>query len=145
MVCRKCQRKFEAGADACPHCGEPSPPISSGVMKTSTILISEGQTDSVYRSVAEVPDPIRKRLLKSTSGLNSATILIADRRGKEELAKAIRRLPGNAQQKLLHAVFGEAPEARLSRFLKPYWRTTLAAALAVLTGAAIWIVAAHRW
>ena len=56
----------------------------------STILISAGATDGVYRNVKEVPPPLRKQLLKSTSGLNAATILIADRRGRHELAKAIR-------------------------------------------------------
>ena len=93
MICRRCQRKFEdANNGLCPFCGEANPRATSGVMKSSTILISEGRTDAVYRSVAEVPHRLRKRLLKYTSGMNSATILIADRRGKEELAKAIRRL-----------------------------------------------------
>jgi hypothetical protein len=114
-------------------------------MKTSTILISDSRTDAVYRSVAEVPQKLRKRLLKYTSGMNSATILIADRRGKEELAKAIRRLPGNAQQKLLDAVFGQSVDNGITRFLKPYRRTALAAALAVLASAAAWFAVTHQW
>ena len=36
---------------------------------------------NVYRSVEEVPDPLKRQLLRSTNGLNSATIVIADRRG----------------------------------------------------------------
>ena len=134
MQCRRCRRKFEDPGNAlCPFCGETNPPASSGVMKSSTILISEGRNDAVYRSVGEVPHHLRKRLLKYTSGMNSATILIADRRGKEELAKAIRRLPGNSQQRLMEAVFGQTPEAggRL-RFLKPYRRTMLAVLLALV-------------
>ena len=114
-------------------------------MKTSTILISDRRTDAVYRSVAEVPQQLRKRLLKYTSGINSATILIADRRGKEELAKAIRRLPGNAQQKLLDAVFGDMADAGFTRFLKPYRRTAIAAAVAVLLLTAIWLALTHQW
>ena len=114
-------------------------------MKTSTILISDSRTDAVYRSVAEVPQKLRKRLLKYTTGINSATILIADRQGKEELAKAIRRLPGNAQQKLLDAVFGERKDAGLLRFFQPYRRTALAAALAVLASAAVWFAVTHQW
>ena len=129
----------------CPFCGESNPPVTSGIMKTSTILISDSRTDAVYRSVAEVPQKLRKRLLKYTSGMNSATILIADRRGKEELARAIRRLPGNAQQKLLDAVFGEPAERGVLRFLRPYRRTALAAALAVLASAAVWLAATHHW
>jgi hypothetical protein len=101
-------------------------------MKSSTILISEGRTDAVYRSVGEVPHRLRKRLLKYTSGMNSATILIADRRGKEELAKAIRRLPGNSQQRLMEAVFGQTAETGVLRFFKPYRRTALAVLLALI-------------
>ena len=112
-------------------------------MKSSTILISDGRTDAVYRSVAEVPHKLRKRLLKYTSGMNSATILIADRRGKEELAKAIRRLPGNAQQRLLDAVFGSPADVGVARWLKPYRRTALAVVLALLVTLVIWFTLAH--
>src|SRR5690349_16649911 len=120
MRCRRCQRRLQDRANGvCPFCGETNSPATSGIMKTSTILISDSRTDAVYRSVAEVPQKLRRRLLKYTSGMNSATILIADRRGKEELAKAIRRLPGTAQQKLLDAVFGDMADAGFTRFLKP--------------------------
>jgi hypothetical protein len=146
MVCRRCQRQFEdKGKGVCPFCGEAYSPVTSGIMKTSTIVISAGQTDAVYRSVSEVPQPLRKRLLKSTSGMNSATILIADRRGKEELAKAIRRLPGNAQQKLLDVVMGQASDSSITRYLKPYRRTAAAAALVVLTSAFLWFAFNHKW
>jgi hypothetical protein len=146
MTCRRCHRRFrDSGDGVCPNCGEVNPPITSGVVKTSTIRISAGRTDAVYRSVNEVPGPLRKRLLKSTSGMNSATILIADRRGKEELAKAIRRLPGNAQKKLFDALFGPTAEAAINRFLKPYWRMALGGSLFAMAAAAIWFTATHKW
>ncbi len=145
MRCRRCKKRLEDRNRAvCPFCGEENS-ATSGIMKTSTILISDSRTDAVYRSVAEVPQRLRKRLLKYTSGMNSATILIADRRGKEELAKAIRRLPGNAQQKLLDAVFGEPAETGIAAYLKPYRRLAIAAALAVLGSASVWFVATHQW
>jgi len=144
MQCRGCQRKFDdKGKGVCPYCGEANPPATSGVMKSSTILISDGRTDAVYRSVAEVPHKLRKRLLKYTSGMNSATILIADRRGKEELSKAIRRLPGNAQQRLLDAVFGSSPDEGMARWFKPYRRPALAVVLALLVTLVIWFTLAH--
>jgi len=140
MLCRRCQRKFaDPGNGLCPFCGEANPPATSGVMKSSTILISEGRTDSVYRSVAEVPHRLRKRLLKYTSGMNSATILIADRRGKEELSKAIRRLPGNSQQRLMEAVFGQTTDAGFLRYLKPYRRIALAVLLALVITLVMWL------
>ncbi len=46
----------------------------------------------VYRSMEEVPHPLRSKLLKSTNSANSATILIADRRGREEIARVMRSL-----------------------------------------------------
>src|SRR5262245_23148759 len=140
MLCRRCQRKFEdANNGVCPFCGEANPRATSGVMKSSTILISEGRNDAVYRSVAEVPHRLRKRLLKYTSGMNSATILIADRRGKEELTKAIRRLPGNSQQRLMETLFGQTPEAGYLALLKPYRRTALAVLLALMITLVMWL------
>src|SRR4051794_8001487 len=88
MTCPECNRKFEGNPGVCPRCG-----AMKGVVKTSTILISAGETRTVYRSVEDVPDPLKRQLLRSTNGLNSATIVIADRQGRKEIAKAIRSLP----------------------------------------------------
>lgn len=146
MVCTRCKRKFEdRGKGKCPFCGEAYTAATSGIMKTSTIVISAGRTDAIYRSVSEIPQKLRKRLLKSTSGINSATILIADRRGKEELSKAIRRLPGSAQQKLLDVVLDQAADTAFFRFLKPYRRTAIIVGSAVLTSAIAWFALTHRW
>src|ERR1700733_8533135 len=102
MTCRRCAKQFDAAAGStCPHCGEANPLSKSGVLKSSTILISAGDTDAVYRSVKEVPAPLRRKLLKSTNGLNSATILIADRKGREEIARAIQNLPSSLQRRFL--------------------------------------------
>jgi hypothetical protein len=145
MQCRRCQRELtDTGNGVCPACGENNPPVTSGVMKTSTILISAGRIDAVYRSVSEVPQHLRKRLLKCTSGINSATVLIADRRGKEELAKAIRRLPGNAQQKLMDTVFGNSSENKLWKLLKPYSRYAIGGLLAILTLLVVWFILTHK-
>ena len=88
MLCPYCHRTFEGGF--CPRCG-----AVKGIVKTSTILISSGEKQNVYRSVEEVPDSLKQQLVKSTSGLNSATIVIADREGRKEIAKAIRNLPAS--------------------------------------------------
>src|SRR5437773_3428672 len=88
MICPECNRKFEGASGVCPRCG-----ARKGVIKSSTILISSGETRTVYRSVEDVPDRLKRQLLRSTNGLNSATIVIADRQGRKEIAKAIRSLP----------------------------------------------------
>jgi hypothetical protein len=91
MLCPECNRSFEGAAGSCPRCGN-----VKGVIKTSTILIARGEQRSVYRSVEDVPDALKRQLLRSTNGLNSATIVIADRQGRKEIAKAIRNLPASS-------------------------------------------------
>ena len=73
------------------------------MLKTSTILISSNDTDSVYRSVRDIPEPLRKKLLRSTSGLNARTILIADRRGQQQITRALQSLPGTPLSPPRHA------------------------------------------
>jgi hypothetical protein len=68
--------------------------------KSSTIFIATDDEIRVYRSVREVPPALRRRLEESTSGANSATILIADKRGREELVRALQGLPSEVQSRL---------------------------------------------
>ena len=88
MVCPECNLRFDGPAGACPRCGG-----AKGVVKTSTILIASGERQTVFRSVEDVPETLKRQLIRSTNGLNSATIVIADRQGRKEIAKAIRSLP----------------------------------------------------
>ena len=54
--------------------------------KSSTIFISIGSDTKVYHSLFDVPPPMLQRLHEIMSSRNTATILIADKRGQEELA-----------------------------------------------------------
>ena len=78
-------------------------------LKSSTIFISIGNRTEVYRSVADVPPRLRKRLEQSTNGMNSATILIADRRGREEIMRAIRAGSSNLKTRLTASLRDEPP------------------------------------
>jgi hypothetical protein len=69
-------------------------------VKSSTIFISIGKRTKIYRSFDDVPPTLRKRLEQSTSGMNSATILIADRNGREELVRSIQGLPSGVQTRV---------------------------------------------
>jgi hypothetical protein len=69
-------------------------------VKTSTIFIAKGGRTRVYRSVEEVPPSLRKELEDSTNSFNSATILIADRRGREEIIRALNGLPSTLRSRL---------------------------------------------
>ena len=98
MNCKHCRRPFDEEQPRCPHCGEPNPD-STGLYQTSTVLISSGGGDLIYRSMEDVPTRLRTKLLKFTNGRNAATILIADRRGRREIGKAMRNLPGEAYRR----------------------------------------------
>jgi hypothetical protein len=83
--------------------------MSRVTLKSSTIFISVGNKTEVYRSVNDVPPSLRKKLEQSTNGINSATILIADRKGKEEIVRAIRGLPSNLRSKLSTSLREDPP------------------------------------
>src|ERR1700691_5902513 len=145
MNCRRCRKEFdEVEGLICPYCGAAHALAKSGVMKSSTILISVGETDAVYRSVKEVPAPLRRKLLKSTNGLNSATILIADRKGREEIARAIRNLPSSLQRRFLKPL-REDPEGVAAWLSRPGVKAAIAWLLGAASVLAIWFVFTHKW
>src|SRR5437764_14836627 len=134
MTCSRCKKTFEAGQSRCPHCGEPTP---TGLFQTSTVLISTGAADLVYRSVDEVPARLRTKLLKSTAGANSATILIADRRGRREIAKAMRNLPGPVQRRWMNTLMATEAAASAIEWLTPARRRAILIAITLLAAIAI--------
>jgi hypothetical protein len=138
MTCRQCRKKFEDFESRCPHCGTMHEE-SAGMYQTSTVLISTSGTDQVYRSVQDVPVGLRTRLLKSTNGANSATILIADRRGRKEISKAMRNLPGPVQRRWMHTVLSTEAAAAAMEWLTPARRRALGvvAVLLILSAAAL--------
>lgn len=110
------------------------------MVKTSTILISADSTDKVYRSVEEVPEPLRKTLLRSTSGILSRTILIADRRGSQEIERTLRNLPGTSKQQVLNSgLRGTVPAVQR--------RLTIAQTVGILitlaAGLVVWLTLSH--
>jgi hypothetical protein len=77
-------------------------------VKTSTIFIAKGGRTRVYHSVNEVPQRLRKQLEDSTNGFNSATILIADRRGREELLRALKGMPSGLRTRVASSMQPQA-------------------------------------
>jgi hypothetical protein len=143
MICPQCRKDFEANAAICPHCGERNA-AASGVFQTSTVLISTESADRVYRSVDEVPARLRNRLLKTTSGANSATILIADRKGRKEIDKAMRKLPGPSQRGLVHSILSGGQPVNPLAWLTPVRRRWIGTAVLLLALAVAIMVFLYR-
>ncbi len=109
-------------------------------VKTSTILVSIGDETTVYRSLHDVPPTLRKKLEESTTGINAATILIADQNGREEIVRAIRGLPSGLQTRVRSALRTK-PE-RVSRLRN--WNTWLELLLPGVVGLLIWLAFTAR-
>jgi hypothetical protein len=133
--------------------GRQQPSGTSGVFQTSTVMIAAAGAEMVYRSMEEVPRPLRSKLLKFTNSPNSATILIADRRGRQEIARVMRTL-GNSPARLSKGRGARAPlQAMLAGELAPpsaAWltrRRKFAILLLVwaLAAALIAMLFAHSW
>ena len=115
--------------------------MSRVTLKSSTIFISVGNKTEVYRSVADVPPSLRKQLEQSTNGINSATILIADRKGKEEIVRAIRGLPSNLRSKLSTTMREEAPRAERKPIAwASLWQDWAEFLLPAAVGVAVWLL-----
>ena len=105
-------------------------------VKTSTIFISVGSRTNVYRSVDDVPPKLRRKLQESTNGVNAATILIADRKGREEIVKALEGMPTGVRSRPRRTV------ARLAR--RWDWRAWAEILLPGLVGLLIWLAFTYR-
>jgi len=98
MTCRRCRKYFPVDRSRCPYCGSLANRVFQ-TFQTSTVLISVDGEDMVFRSVDEAPASVRERLERSIHGSNSATFVIADRRGRRELLRTLRRGPGTSPRR----------------------------------------------
>lgn len=116
-----------------------------GTVRTSTILISAGRKLSVYRKLDEVPPGLRSKLVKSTAGANAGTVLIADRRGAQELLREnvrslLERRHARARQGIVPQLREDAHDTL--RFLVVHWKSVGAAG--ALSALLWWVIALLR-
>ncbi len=94
----------------------------------------------------DVPEPLKKRLVESTRGVNAASILIADKRGREELVRALQGRPTELQCRVVETLRSRKtePVRKASRWSRPLWqrlksvRTWIELLVPVAIGATLW-------
>jgi hypothetical protein len=110
--------------------------------RSSTIFIATGRETRVYRSVEDVPPELRQKLVSCTRGINSATILIADKHGREELVRTLQGRPSEVECRLLESMRPSLPEPEPSepeqKSRLQSIRTILELLLPVAVGASLW-------
>jgi hypothetical protein len=114
MTCPRCQSEITERDSVCPECGIRLMRNVSGVMKTSAVMIAAGGEQGFYRSVQDVPEPLRTQLLETTTSSNSGVIVIADRAGKEQLTQVLARQeagPEELSKEVTKALTPEKPPA----------------------------------
>jgi len=125
--------------------------------KSSTIFIATGEETHVYRTVEEIPAALRRKLQQTTRGINAGTILIADKRGREELVRALEAQPRDVKRRLGESVLScGSPEqtadstppesaARGKGLQLGDVRTWLELLLPVVIGASLWFFIESRF
>ena len=123
----------EAARSRCIHCGRSFDRRALGLVRTSTIRISAGAKDEVYKSVSDLPPELRQQLQQVINGPDTETVVIADDRGREEIFQIIHGLPPDSQKKVLAALeIHPASDGRMATFRA--WRGWLLIAGALLLG-----------
>jgi hypothetical protein len=115
--------------------------------RTSTIFIATSDDTRVYRSVDDVPQPLRQKLLECTRGLNSATILIADKQGREELVRALQGRPSEVQCRLVENIRSRQPEKQSKQEKASLWtsaRFWVEMLLPIAAGSSLWLFLQYR-
>lgn len=86
--------------------------MERGTVKTSAIFVATREGTEVYRTLEEIPAPLRGKVAKLTTDENATTVVIADRRGVQELLRSHRMRMG-----------GELPASRFTplRLLRAAW------------------------
>lgn len=111
--------------------------------RRSTIFIAAGDGIQVFHSVNDVPPRLRRKLRETTEGANSATILIADRQGRQELVRALQGEPSSVQCRLADTIRARQQKSSQADPQKPkrsILKSWLALLVSLATCGSLWLL-----
>ena len=113
------------------------------VVKTSSVRVSDGEGDRVYRSLDDVPEELREKMRKTMDGPSSQTILIANQEAYDHAQSDDAEDLPTPLEKMRRALRPEAgpspapgPGTPVAREPDLAWRPLLYGGLAAI--AALW-------
>ena len=74
------------------------------VHRVSTIVVGESDRTRIFHSIEEMPKDLRKRLQQVIASENSATLLIADERGREEIMHKLEGGDSPLESRLIESI-----------------------------------------
>ena len=114
------------------------------MQKVSTIVVGNGNTVRTYRSADEMPPAVQRQMDRALSGENSATLLIADERGRQEILKSLRGQETDLDSRLISALASRQREQPAPRRWRLSTRGWIEIGVLAVIGAGLWLLAAWR-
>lgn len=114
------------------------------MQKVSTIVVGNGNTVRTYRSAEEMPPAVQRQMDQALSGENSATLLIADERGRQEILKSLRGQETDLDSRLISALANRQREQPAPRRWRLSTRGWIEIGVLSLIGLVLWLIAAWR-
>lgn len=127
--------------------------MNRSTLKKSTIFVAIGDEFNIFRSFREVPPDMKRTLRESSRSWNSATIMIADRAGRDELVRAIEGRPSRVESRFARSSAANAaspdvlrviPSAPLESRVSAAWKRWSEILLVGSLGLGLWLLFLSR-
>lgn len=118
--------------------------MSKLMQKVSTIVVGAGNTVRTYRSPEEMPPAVQEQMERALSGENSATLLIADERGRQEILRSLRGQESALDSRLISALASRRKEQPAPRRWRLSTRGWVELGVLVAIALLLWLIAAWR-
>lgn len=109
------------------------------VHRVSTIVVGEKDRTRIFHSVEEMPKDLQRRMQKVIGSESSATLLIADERGREEIMHKLAGGESLLDSRLIESIIRQRRglETVPKKLQIRWWRVAALALVMVVTLAAV--------